>query len=264
MGVVDNRILEKLLEWMETTTAQPRGGDERAGLEVSLMVYDLKGECNSMAFPDRWAARVDALVALVNACASPCGLGVFHSGVAVGGREYAYGYCPEGSGVYTTAPGENPMYVFRAAVPLGSVALAPRELDARLRALRARWAGDGYDLLQRNCNHFAEDMARELGCEQLPPGYVNRLARAGDSASEAVSAATSHPLTVQLVNSPISCSVCTAWTRARQEGIVHGGAAVASELARGAVRTVGRWCAGGFAVASRDIRHALGAVPKMD
>ena len=111
---------------METTTAQPRGGDERAGLEVSLMVYDLKGECNSMAFPDRWAARVDALVALVNACASPCGLGVFHSGVAVGGREYAYGYCPEGSGVYTTAPGENPMYVFRAAVPLGSVALVSR------------------------------------------------------------------------------------------------------------------------------------------
>ena len=137
MGVVGNRILEKLLEWMATTTAQPRGGDERAGLEVSLMVYDLKGECNSMAFPDRWAARVDALVALVNACASPCGLGVFHSGVAVGGREYAYGYCPEGSGVYTTAPGENPMYVFRAAVPLGSVALAPRELHARARAPRA-------------------------------------------------------------------------------------------------------------------------------
>ena len=251
------------------TTSQPRGGEDagaedRSGLEVSLMVYDLKGECNSMAFPNKWAQRIDAIVGLVNGCATPCGLGVFHSGVAVAGREYAFGYCPDGSGVYTTAPGENPMYVFRAAVPLGSVALAPRELDARLRALRARWAGDGYDLLQRNCNHFAEDMARELGCEQLPPGYVNRLARAGDSASEAVSAATSHPLTVQLVNSPISCSVCTAWTRARQEGIVHGGAAVASELARGAVRTVGRWCAGGFAVASRDIRHALGAVPKMD
>ena len=80
MGVVENpkKLLlyyRKLLEWMETMTAQPRGGDERAGLEVSLMVYDLKGECNSMAFPDRWAARVDALVALVNACASPCGGG---------------------------------------------------------------------------------------------------------------------------------------------------------------------------------------------
>ena len=86
-------------------------------------------------------------------------------------------------------------------------------------------------------------MARELGCEQPPPGWVNRLARAGDSMSEAVSAAASHPLTVQLVNSPISCSVCTAWARAREDGIVHGGGAVASDLARGTVRTLGRWCA---------------------
>ena len=166
----------------------------------------------------------------------PCGLGVFHSGVAVGGREYAYGYCPEGSGVYTTAPGENPMYVSprRGAARIGRA--APRELDARLRALRARWAGDGYDLLQRNCNHFAEDMARELGCEQLPPGYVNRLARAGDSASEAVSAARSHPLTVQLCQlAHLVLRVHGVDARARQEGIVHGGAAVASELARGAV-----------------------------
>ena len=58
-------------------------------------------------------------------------------------------------------------------------------------------AGASYDLLQRNCNHFCEDFAAALGCERPPPGWVNRLARTGDSINGALAAAAAHPLSVQ-------------------------------------------------------------------
>lgn len=40
------------------------------------------------------------------------------------------------------------------------------------------YPGDDYDLLRRNCCHFADDFCRRLGVGGIP-GWVHRLARIG-------------------------------------------------------------------------------------
>ena len=48
--------------------------------------------------------------------------------------------------------------------------------------------GDTYDFLRRNCCHFCETLAAELGPLSLEiPTWVNRLARTGASLADAFS-----------------------------------------------------------------------------
>lgn len=56
--------------------------------------------------------------------------------------------------------------------------------------MRAEWQGNTYDLLARNCCHFCETFAAELGVGPIP-GWLNRFATNADATiaftSEAIS-----------------------------------------------------------------------------
>jgi hypothetical protein len=120
------------------------------------------------------------LLVRINGLGRAAGLGgVFHGGIAVDNKEYAFGFCERGTGVYATRPKSNPLYTFRESLELGSTRLAPEEVAAIVRRLKEEWQGSSYDLLRRNCCHFCNELARELGVEQ-PPAWLNRLANAGD------------------------------------------------------------------------------------
>ena len=63
--------------------------------------------------------------------------GVFHGGIEVNGKEWSYGYCENGSGVYHCVPRDNPMYAYRESVTLGATTQSLAEVSLmRLLPLR--------------------------------------------------------------------------------------------------------------------------------
>ncbi|XP_072963784.1 uncharacterized protein [Typha angustifolia] len=108
--------------------------------------------------------------------------GIFHSAVQVYGlEEWSFGYCENGSGVFSCPPGKNPMYTYRECIVLGETTCSILEVKQILRELSRDWPGNSYDLLAKNCNHFCDAFCERLGVLKLP-GWVNRFANAGDTA----------------------------------------------------------------------------------
>lgn len=127
---------------------------------------------------------------LVNDLAKQVGSGAFHAGVEVFGQEWSFGWKEFGSGVYFAAPMGNDRHKYRESVAMGATALAKGELSSLMSTLRDQWLGNDYDLLTRNCCHFADAMCRELGVGQVPE-WVMHLASAGVSIVEGVDQAVS-------------------------------------------------------------------------
>ncbi|GMH19639.1 hypothetical protein Nepgr_021480 [Nepenthes gracilis] len=108
--------------------------------------------------------------------------GIFHSAVEVyGDEEWSFGFCEQGTGVFSFQPGKNPMYRYREKLVLGKTDLSIFKFNQILRELSREWPGRSYDLLSKNCNHFCDELCERLGVPKLP-GWVNRFANAGDAA----------------------------------------------------------------------------------
>ncbi|GIL72375.1 hypothetical protein Vretimale_4154 [Volvox reticuliferus] len=106
-----------------------------------------------------------------------CGVGIFHSGVEVYGVEYAYGgHDYDYSGVFATNPRDAPgQVVFRESIPMGETDLTQQEIHHLVQRMGNDYKGNNYHLLQRNCNHFASDLCRQLVGKEAP-NWINRLA----------------------------------------------------------------------------------------
>ncbi|KAF8380180.1 hypothetical protein HHK36_027662 [Tetracentron sinense] len=110
--------------------------------------------------------------------------GIFHSAVQVyGDEEWSFGFCDQGTGVFSCPPSKNPMYTYRECIVLGKTNFPIFKVNQILRELSREWPGDSYDLLSKNCNHFCDEFCEMLGVPKLP-AWVNRLANAGDTAME--------------------------------------------------------------------------------
>ncbi|PNT76717.1 desumoylating isopeptidase 2 isoform X3 [Brachypodium distachyon] len=111
--------------------------------------------------------------------------GIFHTAIQVyGDEEWSFGYCEQGSGVFSCPPCKNPMYTFRESIVLGKTSCTMFTVNQILRELSWEWPGGSYELLSRNCNHFCNEFCDKLDVPKLP-GWVNRFANAGDAALEA-------------------------------------------------------------------------------
>lgn len=110
--------------------------------------------------------------------------GIFHSAIQVYGEdEWSFGFCEQGSGVFSCPSGKNPMYTYRECITLGTTDCSIFKVNQILRELSREWPGYSYDLLSKNCNHFCDEFSERLGVPKLP-GWVNRFAHAGDAAME--------------------------------------------------------------------------------
>ncbi|MBA0829528.1 hypothetical protein Goarm_014131, partial [Gossypium armourianum] len=110
--------------------------------------------------------------------------GIFHSAVQVyGEEEWSFGFCEQGSGVFSCPSGKNPMYTYRESMVLGITNFSKLNVNQILQELSREWPGSSYDLLSKNCNHFCDEFCERLGVQKLP-GWVNRFANAGDAAIE--------------------------------------------------------------------------------
>ncbi|OMO59587.1 hypothetical protein CCACVL1_24745 [Corchorus capsularis] len=107
------------------------------------------------------------------------GLGIFHSGIEVHGLEYGFGaHEYPTSGVFEVEPRSCPGFIFRRSVLLGSTDMSRSEFRSFMEQLSQKYHGDTYHLIAKNCNHFTEEVCRQLTGKPIP-GWVNRLARLG-------------------------------------------------------------------------------------
>uniref|UniRef100_A0A6N2LGZ3 PPPDE domain-containing protein n=1 Tax=Salix viminalis TaxID=40686 RepID=A0A6N2LGZ3_SALVM len=110
--------------------------------------------------------------------------GIFHSAVQIhGDDEWSFGFCEQGTGVFSCPSTKNPMYTYRERIVLGKTSFSISKVNQILRELSREWPGNAYDLLAKNCNHFCDEFCVRLGVSKLP-GWVNRFANAGDAAME--------------------------------------------------------------------------------
>jgi len=122
---------------------------------VSVHIYDVNGI---------------ALVQNFNSLLYPLGLGAYHAGVEIFAKEYSFAYRGPGSvtGVFACSPRECPVHTYRLSVDMGSCHLAIERVTDLVFRLRSDWRSDRYNLLTRNCCHFADQFCKELGVGPLP------------------------------------------------------------------------------------------------
>eukprot|EP01018_Ginkgo_biloba_P020866 Gb_01233 [translate_table: standard] len=144
--------------------------------EVVLHIYDVT---NSTSVKTN-----SAIVQLNKIFKDGIGMGgIFHSAVEIYGNEWSFGYCENGSGVFSCPAKKNPMYTYRESIVLGSTRLSSAKVNQILTDLSTEWPGYSYDLLSKNCNHFCDKFCEKLDVAKLP-AWVNRFANAGDAAVE--------------------------------------------------------------------------------
>ncbi|CAE8680176.1 unnamed protein product [Polarella glacialis] len=144
----------------------------KPGLRVRLHIYDVSLEPNVQLF-NRILAHES----------SPLKFGgVFHAGVEVNGLEWAFGQSEDEnvSGISCCAPKKHLKHHYRETVKLPRTNLSPEEVARLMSELLEQYPGDEYDLLHRNCCHFADDFSQRLGVGNIP-SWVYRLARIGAS-----------------------------------------------------------------------------------
>ncbi|KAK6941622.1 PPPDE peptidase domain [Dillenia turbinata] len=107
------------------------------------------------------------------------GCGIFHSGIEVHGSEYGFGaHDFPASGVFEVEPKTCPGFVYRCSILLGRINMPPSEFRTFIENMASEYHGNTYQLISKNCNHFADDVSRRLIGKGIP-GWVNRLARLG-------------------------------------------------------------------------------------
>ncbi|CAJ1453913.1 unnamed protein product, partial [Effrenium voratum] len=147
---------------------EPVDASAKLGMPVLLHIYDVTQE--------RGIRRLNKVLA--NKRLPIKFGGVFHAGVEVDGREWSYG-CTESEddpGVLANKPKMHPDHHYRQTVNMSQTPLSAGEICKLLQELTTEYPGPEYDLLRRNCCHFADDFCRRLGVGRIP-SWVHRLAR---------------------------------------------------------------------------------------
>eukprot|EP00397_Hematodinium_sp_SG-2012_P016857 GEMP01017210.1.p1 GENE.GEMP01017210.1~~GEMP01017210.1.p1 ORF type:complete len:389 (+),score=87.59 GEMP01017210.1:135-1301(+) len=162
----EDRIAREQQQQRERSQAE----EENRGLPVYIHVYDVSQE-PAIRKLNRFTANKF----------SPLKFGgVFHAGVEVAELEWSYG-----ASVIETMPGivcheikTHPQHRYRQTVFMGFTRLTAEEVADLIGELVELYPGWDYDLLRRNCCHFADDMCQRMGVGQIP-GWIYRFARVG-------------------------------------------------------------------------------------
>lgn len=145
-----------------------REKDNPDGLKVELNIYDVQS---------RLAKFNKALTKQFHA-------GAYHGGVVVylkdiGPKEFSFGGCDEGSGIFTVEPKQATQFKYEKTIEMGHTPLSTDKVIDILERMESEWPGKSYSLIKRNCCHFSEAFCEELGVPRPFPSWVNRLAKTG-------------------------------------------------------------------------------------
>eukprot|EP00929_Paragymnodinium_shiwhaense_P080503 TRINITY_DN41996_c0_g1_i1.p1 TRINITY_DN41996_c0_g1~~TRINITY_DN41996_c0_g1_i1.p1 ORF type:complete len:405 (+),score=76.84 TRINITY_DN41996_c0_g1_i1:171-1385(+) len=165
-------------------------GAAEAGLLVKIHIYDVSQE-DGIRKLNRILAHKKSPIKLG---------GVFHAGVEVNGLEWSYGFSDMESrpGISCVEPTSHPQHRYRQTVTMRCTNIPPEDIADIISSLIEEYPGHDYDLLRRNCCHFADDFCKRLGVGSLP-GWVYRLARIGATVDNLLQAAP-QPVTDRIYN----------------------------------------------------------------
>lgn len=137
-------------------------GDEE-GVQVYLNVYDV--------------SKMDAIHHINDLFAlteSPLKLGgIFHVAVEIFNTEWKYGWVRSGTGVHCGLPRQDRQHHFKQQVRMPRTFLPPEKIAKVIDRLQREFRGQDYDLIDRNCCHFANELSQRLGCGSIP-AWVHR------------------------------------------------------------------------------------------
>ena len=119
----------------------------------------------------------------LNEYTSPIGLGVYHSGVEIYGKEYAFGGHPfDFTGIFDMEPRDvedlGDGFSFKESIAIGLTDFNERDIKKMVEMLGEKFVGASYHLVKNNCNHFTAEFTKML-CGKSIPNWVNRLATIG-------------------------------------------------------------------------------------
>lgn len=114
---------------------------------------------------DTQVARVDSKV-----IQEYTGLPIYHVGVEVYQQEFSFS--PDG--ILVVMPGQYNPKLHKVALPVGTIRLTNRQVLDILDQFRTTWRGDAYRLVGFNCQTFALQFCKCMGCDtsKVPPEYV--------------------------------------------------------------------------------------------
>lgn len=137
---------------------------------VKLHIYDVSGT---------------RIVEEANKLFRTLGTGAFHAAVEVFGKEWSFGFCEKGSGVFQCEPKQCSQHKYRESINMGDTDMTEEELTGVMDKLQAEWQGCDYDLLRKNCCHFSTELCRALHVQDVPK-WVTNLAGAGATLNNGV------------------------------------------------------------------------------
>jgi hypothetical protein len=111
----------------------------------------------------------------------PWGLGFYHSGIEVYGKEWSFGGgAGGGDGVFEAPPRNAGSNVeFREQILLGETQMSSSDVDYEISKLRPDFRSDQYHVVKKNCNVFSNSLSVALLKTPIP-GWVNRMAVMGN------------------------------------------------------------------------------------
>lgn len=169
-AVTWNPPIESQISAPMTSRCQERQEPTGPRLPVRLHIYDVSHE-EAVIQINQVFARKDSPVKFG---------GAFHVGVEVNGLEWCYGLSENDCkpGVACLMPRRHPCHHYRQTVFLGKTVLNAEDIAALISDLIEEWPGQDYDLLSRNCCHFADEFCVRLGVGNIP-GWIHRFADIG-------------------------------------------------------------------------------------
>lgn len=91
--------------------------------------------------------------------------------------EYAFGGSDSSKpGVVKLEPRHFQGLQVRKSILIGRTEMGEKECQDFIKKLAKEYPGNSYNIIFRNCNHFANDTCKRLTKKSIP-GWVNRLAR---------------------------------------------------------------------------------------
>lgn len=104
------------------------------------------------------------------------GFRIYHTGIEIYGCEYTFaGNQTQSTGVTTQRPKANPMggqWSFLQTEVLGHTQMSKQEIKELIFEMKRDFIANTYDLTSRNCNHFTEAVAKNIGMRSYPGKHV--------------------------------------------------------------------------------------------
>lgn len=149
------------------------------------------------------------------------GIGAFHSGLDVDGREYCYGGAPpdvagEMTGVHHITPRSAPEGPYRTSIQM-ETRLTRNEIQSIIAELSNDFKARDYNVISKNCNHFTDALSRRL-CGRGIPSWVNRLATLGSWFSCFLPRGFGQPQPQNATQNPTNTSSDDASSTSQQQG----------------------------------------------